>query len=165
MSNIMKILIATDGSDFSREAVKRFCEIVDVSKVKAIKIMSVFENPASFVNAESFPVSAQLVSQIDHEAERQALENVSKAKRIIGEYFPQTSVEIVPTAVMGIPEREIIETSRDWQTDLIVLGSHGRGFWGRAMIGSVSDAVIHNACCPVLVVSGRHLQEKNQTGG
>lgn len=148
----MKILIATDGSDFSREAVRKCCEIVDVNKVKAIKIISVFENPAILIPGETFPVSAKYVTEVNRAAENQALSNVSKAEQIIKEYFPETSVEILPAALMGIPEREIIETAREWKADLMVLGSHGRGFWGRAMIGSVSDAVIHNACCPVLVV-------------
>ena len=36
--------------------------------------------------------------------------------------------------------------------DLIVVGSHGRGTVGRFLIGSVSDHVVRNAPCPVLVV-------------
>ena len=53
---------------------------------------------------------------------------------------------------MGATNRVIIETAKDWNADLIVVGSHGRGFWGRTMIGSVSDSVIHHAPCSVLVV-------------
>jgi nucleotide-binding universal stress UspA family protein len=35
---------------------------------------------------------------------------------------------------------------------MIVVGSHGRGALGRALIGSVSDQVVRRAPCPVLVV-------------
>ena len=35
---------------------------------------------------------------------------------------------------------------------MIVVGSHGRGTVGRFLIGSVSDHVVRNAPCPVLVV-------------
>jgi len=53
---------------------------------------------------------------------------------------------------MGAPSRMIIESATNWGADLIVVGSHGRGFWGRVMLGSVSDAILHHAPCSVLVV-------------
>ena len=61
-------------------------------------------------------------------------------------------IDFTSKVELGIPEKVIIETAQEWQADLIVVGSHGRGFWGRTMIGSTSDAIIHNAPCPVLVV-------------
>ena len=50
----------------------------------------------------------------------------------------------------GLPAEEIIRSSHD--VDLLVLGSHRRGPLGRALLGSVSDAVVRAAACPVLVV-------------
>jgi nucleotide-binding universal stress UspA family protein len=52
----------------------------------------------------------------------------------------------------GDPGESIVEAATSEGADLIVLGSHGRGGVGRFLIGSVSDHVIRNSPCPVLVV-------------
>jgi len=52
----------------------------------------------------------------------------------------------------GDPGESIIEAARAESADMIVVGSHGRGTVGRFLIGSVSDHVVRNAQCPVLVV-------------
>jgi nucleotide-binding universal stress UspA family protein len=52
----------------------------------------------------------------------------------------------------GDPGESVVEAATAEGADLIVLGSHGRGGVGRFLIGSVSDHVIRNAPCPVLVV-------------
>lgn len=52
----------------------------------------------------------------------------------------------------GDPGESIIEAARAEGADMIVVGSHGRGTVGRFLIGSVSDHVVRNAQCPVLVV-------------
>jgi nucleotide-binding universal stress UspA family protein len=52
----------------------------------------------------------------------------------------------------GDPGEAIIEAAAAESADMIVVGSHGRGTVGRFLIGSVSDHVVRNAPCPVLVV-------------
>ena len=52
----------------------------------------------------------------------------------------------------GDPGEAIIDAAAAETADLIVVGSHGRGTVGRFLIGSVSDHVVRNAQCPVLVV-------------
>ena len=53
---------------------------------------------------------------------------------------------------LGEPGESIIEAARAEDVDLIIVGSHGRSFAGRALIGSVSDLVVRDAQVPVLVV-------------
>jgi len=48
------------------------------------------------------------------------------------------------------PAKGLADLSRDAQ--LVVVGSHGRGKLAEAILGSVSQSVIHHAECPVLVV-------------
>ena len=55
----------------------------------------------------------------------------------------------------GDPAESILEAARSEGADVIVVGSHGRGSLGRALIGSVSDQVVRHAPCPVLVVRSR----------
>jgi nucleotide-binding universal stress UspA family protein len=49
----------------------------------------------------------------------------------------------------------ITEEAQKWEADLIIVGSHGQSFWSRALLGSVSNAVVNHAPCSVLVVKMR----------
>lgn len=52
------------------------------------------------------------------------------------------------------PATAIIAISREKQTDLVVMGSHGREGVSRLVLGSVAEKVCREAHCPVLVVRG-----------
>jgi nucleotide-binding universal stress UspA family protein len=63
----------------------------------------------------------------------------------------------IPTRVMlatGDPAREVLATAEASGADLIVMGTHGRSRFERWALGSVADAVLRNATCPVLTVNG-----------
>jgi hypothetical protein len=53
---------------------------------------------------------------------------------------------------VGHPVEEIIKRAEDLEADLIVVGTHGRAGFKRAMIGSVAERIVRHATCPVLVV-------------
>ena len=65
---------------------------------------------------------------------------------------PFVPVDVFVYARIGDPVREILGLAEEIGADLIVLGSHGYGAMGRLLIGSVSEAVLHGARCPVLIV-------------
>lgn len=54
--------------------------------------------------------------------------------------------------VWGKPADQITAVARSIGADLIVLGTHGRYGWKRAALGSVAEAVVRHAPCPVLTV-------------
>ena len=56
---------------------------------------------------------------------------------------------------VGAPGAEIVKAAREWPADLIVIGSHGRSGMQRALLGSVAEAVMRHAPCPVLVVRAK----------
>ena len=45
----------------------------------------------------------------------------------------------------------ILQTSKEQDCDLIVIGSHGRGHLGRLLLGSVATKVVHESSIPVLI--------------
>jgi len=53
---------------------------------------------------------------------------------------------------VGKPAHEILSVAKEWPADLIVIGSHGRGGIPRVLLGSVAEAVMRHASCPVLVI-------------
>lgn len=59
----------------------------------------------------------------------------------------------VETAVLsGRAVPEIIRYARDRRLGLIVVGTHGRTGWSRALLGSVAEGIVRLAPCPVLTV-------------
>ncbi len=55
---------------------------------------------------------------------------------------------------VGDPGTWICNMTRSWGADLVVLGRRGRRGWTEILLGSVSNHVVHNAPCSVLVVQG-----------
>jgi nucleotide-binding universal stress UspA family protein len=52
----------------------------------------------------------------------------------------------------GDPGSGVVAAVEAEQVDLLVVGTHGRDRAGRMLLGSVSDHLVRNAGCPVLVV-------------
>ena len=55
----------------------------------------------------------------------------------------------------GDPGDMIVAAAEAEHVDMVLVGSHGRGAVGRLFLGSVSEHVVRNAPCPVLVVRPR----------
>jgi nucleotide-binding universal stress UspA family protein len=71
-----------------------------------------------------------------------ALENAKKIENL----------DIPAKLVEGRPADEIVETAKEGNFDLIVMGSRGLGGIKEFFLGSVSDRVADEAECPVLIV-------------
>lgn len=52
----------------------------------------------------------------------------------------------------GTPAVEIVRYAKEHDIDLIIMGTHGRGFIAHAVLGSVAEKVVRTAPCPVLTV-------------
>lgn len=62
----------------------------------------------------------------------------------------------VPSGIIlreGVAPAEIIAAGKDWNADLIIVGSHNRGGLSRLILGSTAEAVLRGATCPVLVMT------------
>lgn len=148
----MKVLIATDGSEYSKRAIQESCRFLANTKDAEIKVLSIYKclDPmptVPFVIPENYP------SQFSQEAEKEARKIVREAAHIIIQKYPEIELTAdIEKLSVGTVGQKIIEKTKEWEADLIVVGSHGRGFWGRLAMGSTSDDVVHQASCPVLVV-------------
>ena len=145
----MKILIATDGSDFSKAAVAEGCKFLK-PQTDEVMIVSAYEDAAP-IAAEPFAISAEYYQKLEDAVREQADEFVEQAASEVRREFPGAKLKLTSRVLCGAPDQQIIELAREWGADLIVVGSHGRGFWGR-LLGSVSTGVVHHAPCSVLVV-------------
>jgi nucleotide-binding universal stress UspA family protein len=60
--------------------------------------------------------------------------------------------------LVGEPGKGICKAAQAWGTDLVVLGNRGRSGLTAALLGSVSNYVMHHAPCSVLVLKGISLE-------
>lgn len=64
-----------------------------------------------------------------------------------------TEVPVVAALERGSPAERIVRYARDHGVGLIVLSTHGRTGFTRALLGSVAERVVRTASCPVLTAS------------
>lgn len=143
-------MIATDGSVYSKAAIDECCRTVIRPENAEVLIVSSYED-AYPITAEPFALSAEYYQKIDDAVREQTTTFVEEARRSIRDHFPSSDFSVSTEVLRGAPDQQIIERAKEWRADLIVVGSHGRGFWGR-LLGSVSNGVVHHAPCSVLVV-------------
>ena len=144
-----KVLITTDGSDFAIAAAKRAKELLDPASV--VTVLTVVPPPvlsavAPVTGLDAGPVvTPEATEELD-----QALQEESEAAldRTVGALDRPTERLLAH----GDPAAEICRVAEEGGFDVIVLGSHGRGFVKRVVLGSVSHHVLQHAPCPVLVV-------------
>lgn len=146
----MKILFATDGSEFSRAAIEKCAKLLANPAEIEARIVSVYEAPVPMA-AEPFAISADYYQQLESIAKHRARASVDDAHALLQKCLGPEA-DISSDVELGKPAEVIVDIAAEWGADLIVVGSHGHGFWGRMLLGSVSDAVCHHAPCSVLIV-------------
>ena len=147
----MKILIATDGSEFSRNAVEESCKLISTKTHTDVKIISAVERVIPMA-AESFGASNEYYAQVEGDLRKQAKEAVAEAEKIIHDKLSGENIFVSTEVFTGNIKQGIVDEAKKFEADLIVVGSHGYGFFERMLLGSISSYVVHHAPCSVLVV-------------
>lgn len=146
-----RILVAVDGSPYSRQAIPIATELAKRFK-SDVFALHVFERELS--RAAAFPL------ETPDEATRVVTE-AAKAFRDAG----VNAAGEVRHAVTGHAAKQIVEAAREKGSDLIVMGSRGLSDIGGLLLGSVTHKVMQLAHIPVLVVRGpESASEKEQVG-
>lgn len=143
MLEIKKVLIATDGSEYTKEAVSAGLHLAKIlgAGVTALYVI----DQTSFV---SFPIDSSIVSVyslLENEGKR-AVEDVKKEGEALG-------LQVNTVVAEGSPTRKIVEMAADF--DLVVIGTLGRSALSKLFMGSVAERVTRYAPCPVLVVRSK----------
>jgi universal stress protein A len=133
-----KIVFPTDFSEASTNALAWATSLARDTGATLI-IMHVEEPPMAYGGGELY----YGVDGTDREALRQSLADVKPAD-------PQ--VNCTHKLLVGDPAEAIVQTAESEKADLIVMGTHGRSGFTRLLMGSVAEAVVRKAKCPVLTV-------------
>ncbi|MEY8021359.1 universal stress protein [Muriicola sp. SD30] len=155
----MKILLAIDGSDYSKAAVEELSRLSFPSNTE-VRILSVYENPI-LATPGIAPLGGSLggyYEEVLSNAKKSAEENVKVAARQLQN--KNTNLSVSKITVNGLPKMAILEEAEDLGADLIVVGSHGHGGFTRFLLGSVSRSISAHANCSVLIVRRPDAKEK-----
>ena len=147
-----RILLAIDGSKEAELAALRAVDLADATDSE-LHVVHVGVVPRFL---ESYPgtlgYERRLYDQIEEES-RQRLRELSWRVKVAGGNVARSHLR------MGEGGLEIVALAKELQADLIVMGCRGHRGIRRAIEGSISDAVIRHAPCPVLVVRSHESAE------
>jgi nucleotide-binding universal stress UspA family protein len=149
---LKKILYATDLSQNSSYA---FLYAIDMAKRHDAKIVILHA-------IESFPAYVNAYAGITPDFEqKQQGELTEEIKGHLQEFCRKTEAQMGPPCVAlvakilvprGHPPEEILNAANEEGCDVIVLGTHGKGFLAHTFLGSVSSAVLHRTRKPVFII-------------
>src|SRR5688572_19144772 len=146
----MKVLLAVDGSDFSKAAAQEVARRPWPTGSE-VKVISVVEPPMPLTPE---PWGVSMGDYLAEQAEwrrSQARQALDAAARTLAANEDKT-LKVTTETLDGLPKQVILEEAEAWGADLVVVGSHGYGFWDRLLLGSVSQAVASHAGCSVEIV-------------
>jgi nucleotide-binding universal stress UspA family protein len=139
---IQKILVPTDGSDYSIRAAEY---AISIAKVHNAELMLVFV------------VDEVVIDQFAKVTDREAIESELKKDgqrytRYVLSLSDKAEVKASSMLVRGRPFEQIVNLAKSFNVDLIVMGTYGHRGAERILIGSVAERVIEYSPCPVLVI-------------
>lgn len=145
-----QIIIAVDGSENAKHAFKWYLQFSRMPN-DGVTFLHIFEAPSltafSFNSIGSVPVE---------EWDKKLREKVDKARRLEEDYLADGQSAGLNCAFLSKPADKIgegiIRTAQDMNANLVIMGTRGLGAVSRALLGSVSDFVIHQGVVPVTVV-------------
>jgi len=141
----MKILLATDGSEYSEQAARAIAERPWPTGT-IVKVLGVVELPPAGV--DPWNAAAWVIDSLREERTKNAGDSVNQAESIVASAGLKTLTEVVA----GHAKVTIIDNAKEWNADLIALGSHGRRGFKRLLLGSVAETVALHAHCSVEVI-------------
>jgi nucleotide-binding universal stress UspA family protein len=138
-----KILYPTDFSDIARKALP-YVEHLQNAGASEVVILHVIDSGS----LDLLCYDPGNYRTIENNLKELALENSSFIKR----HIEKTGMSAKVLIKTGNPASRILKVEKEEQASVIVIGSHGKSNIEEMLIGSVSERVVRNASCPVLVV-------------
>lgn len=139
----MKILLPVDGSELSLKAVRLAVSFLQQGLSGSLVLANVQE-PATLYEMVVAP-DGEVLQRVSMAAGIDALE---KAEALLMEEAVVYEREIAT----GDPAHTIVDIGERFGCDLIVMGARGISAMRSALLGSVSNEVLHAAQVPVVIV-------------
>ncbi len=147
-SLIAKVLVAIDGSEHADKALDFALDLAEKYSA-TLTILNVFHVPMVGFLGEPFSYTTAL-DKFTKELNDIHKKILSKALQKARELKP--SLRVSTKLVDGRPADKIVETAKEGNFDIVVMGHRGLGKVKEFFLGSVGDRVADEANCPVLIV-------------
>jgi nucleotide-binding universal stress UspA family protein len=138
------ILVPVDFSDVTKAVIATARKFAAAFESRVV-LLHVAEPEPDFVGFEAGPPTVRVAVARDFKLERQQLDAL-KAE------CASSGGEVTALHIQGPIVDKILHEAGEQQADLIVIGSHGHGAFYDLLVGSVTQGVIKEARCPVVVV-------------
>jgi len=148
--SMQRILVAVDFSPESEAAIRTaftFARAFDA----VITLLHVHELP-TMMNGIVPGADSAADAQLLHAAAEAQLASLRERLRERDPRALEGGITIETVVEGGLPAEVILERAKSGAFDLVVMGTHGRSGLRRLLVGSVAEAVIRGALCPVLTV-------------
>jgi nucleotide-binding universal stress UspA family protein len=141
-----KILVPTDYSEFSDNALEQALDIAKQHKAKVylFHVIGLMQQCAV-----DYCLDNATVMDLDKKSMKSAKDMMQEQIRKVS---GSADVEIISDVRKGSPYEEILKEEKARKIDLIVIGSHGKTGILSHLMGSVAEKVARGAKCPVLIV-------------
>jgi len=145
---IKKILFATDLSENSTYAFYYAIHMAKRDEAKIVILHAIEPLPPMLITFEDF------VFKVAKDRIKAVKERLQKFSQKVDARIGTSSVEFVSNTLvrMGDPVEEILKAVDEEGCDVIVLGTHGKGFLEQTFLGSVSSSVLLRTRKPVFLV-------------
>jgi nucleotide-binding universal stress UspA family protein len=148
----MRVLVATDGSPAAGVGIDLVAGIAWPTGT-SIRIVRAVETPAWLLGGP-WPLGTDVpIEAIESNPHKPA--DSGEAAR---SQLERPGLAVSADVLQGRPATAIVAAARDWEADLVVVGSRGHGTIESMILGSVSAEVIDHARAPVLVARGRSIE-------
>jgi nucleotide-binding universal stress UspA family protein len=149
----MKILLAVDGSPYSAAAAEAVSQR-PWPPGSIVRVLSAVEDVVPPAAELWYDASGSL-----EEANRQLTKQAQALIDQVAETMRANGLTVETLVQHGDPRSVIIDEAREWDADLIVVGSHGYTGIKRWLLGSVAQSVVSHAPCSVEVVRPKQTRE------
>ena len=139
---LRKILLAVEGQEDANIALK-FLALQPFREPIEIDVCAVWPQPQL-----AWPTTTGQSKLL----EMHAIEEAQDRMKSVTDRLTRMNYSCQTKIGMGDPAFAILEQATVSQADIILMGTHGRGGFSRFLMGSVSNSVLHQAHCPVLII-------------
>ena len=154
----MKLLVPVDGSNASIGAVKKALELSRKYNFSIKLISIVAEKNSEYRRHENAwkGVGGSIIAEseeLEKQLEKKIKENAERLLNAIISKLDFNGIRVESDVLLGEPYVKILETAKNDKIDMIVMSNRGFSKIKRFFVGSVTQRVIAEAPCPVLVVN------------